>query len=74
VPDGDEALTFEFLREIFEIIRAGFTPGKPYVPPSKERKHLVKSLSTRQLFLGVYDSPNWDLLIRSKHEISGSFG
>jgi hypothetical protein len=74
VPDADEALTFEFLREVFEIIRAGSTTGKPYIPLSEEWKHLVKLLSTRQLFLGVYDSPNWDSLIQSKHEMSGSSG
>jgi capsid protein len=34
----------------------------------------VKSLSIRQLFLGVYDSPTWDSLIRCKHDMSESFG
>jgi hypothetical protein len=74
VPDADEALTFEFLRQVFQRIRAGSTPGKPYIPLSEERKHLVKSLYTRQLFLAVYDLPNRDSLIRSKHEMPGSFG
>jgi hypothetical protein len=74
VPDADEALTLEFLREVFERMRVGSTPEKPYIPLSEKRKHLVNILSTRQLFLGVYDSPNRDSLIRSKHEMSGSFG
>jgi hypothetical protein len=57
VSEEDEAPTLEYLRQIFEMIRAGSTPSKPYVPINKERKQRVKSLSIRQLFLGVYDSP-----------------
>jgi hypothetical protein len=53
VSEDDEAPTLEYLREIFEIIRAEPTPSKPYVPVNKERKQRVKSLSIRQLFLGV---------------------
>jgi hypothetical protein len=35
VPDADKALALEFLREVFEIIRANSTPGKPYIPPAR---------------------------------------
>jgi hypothetical protein len=29
LPDANETLTFEFFREVIEIIRAGSTPRKP---------------------------------------------
>jgi hypothetical protein len=74
VSEEDEAPMLEYLREIFEIIPAGSTPSKPHVPVNKERKRRVKSLSIRQLFLGVYDSLNRDSLIQCKHDMSESFG
>jgi hypothetical protein len=74
VSEEDEAPTREYLREILEIIRAGSIPSKPHVPVNKERKQCVKSLSIRQLFLGMYDSPTRDSLIRCKHDMPESFG
>jgi hypothetical protein len=74
VSEEDEAPTLEYLREIFEIIRAGLTPNKLYVPVDKERKERVKGLSIQQLFLGVCDSPTRDSLIRCKYDMPESFG
>jgi hypothetical protein len=73
VADQDEARTLEYLREVFTMFRAGSTPDKPYSPMNTERKRCVKTLSTRQLFLGVDDSPMRDSPIRCKHDISQSF-
>jgi hypothetical protein len=74
VSEEDEAPTLEYLREIFEIIRTGSSLSKSYVPVNKDRKQRVKGLSIRQLFLGGYDSPTRDSLIRCKHDMSESFG
>jgi hypothetical protein len=73
VADQDEARTLEYLREVFTMLQAGLAPDKPYSPMNAERKRCVKMLSTRQLFLGVYDSPMRDSLIRCKHDMSPSF-
>jgi hypothetical protein len=73
VSEQDEAPTLEYRWEIFDIIRAGSTPSKSYIPVNKERKQRVKSLSTRQLFHGVYDSPTRDSPIRCKHDMLESF-
>jgi hypothetical protein len=63
----------ECLREVFTMLRAGSTPDKPYSPMNIERKGCVKTLSTRQLFLNVYDSPMRDSLIQCKRDTSQSF-
>jgi hypothetical protein len=73
VADQDEARTLEYLREVFTMLRAGSTPDKPYSPMNTERKQCMRTLLTRQLFLGVYDSPMRDSLIRCKHDMSQSF-
>jgi hypothetical protein len=39
VSEQDKAPILEYLREIFDIIRAGSTPSKSYVPVNKERSH-----------------------------------
>jgi hypothetical protein len=64
VADQDEARTLEYLREVFMMLRAGSTTGKPYSPMNTERKRCVKTLSTRQVFLGVYHSHMRDSLLR----------
>jgi hypothetical protein len=71
--DQDEARRLEYLREVFTMLRAGSTPDKPYSPMNTERKRCVKTLSTRQLFLGVHDSPMRDSLMRCKHDMWQSF-
>jgi hypothetical protein len=73
VADQDEARTLEYLREVFTMLRAGSTPDKPYSPMNIERKRCVKTLLTRQLFLGVDDSPIRDSLTWCKHDMSQSF-
>jgi hypothetical protein len=73
VADQDEVRTLEYLREVFTMLRAGSTPDKPYSPMNTERKQCVETFSTRQLFLGVYDSPMRESLIRCKHDMSQLF-
>jgi hypothetical protein len=53
------------LSEIAGILHAGINPLKFYSPISGNHKQHVKSLSSNQLFLGVFQSPQRDAPART---------
>jgi hypothetical protein len=59
-----------YLSEIAGILSAEISPLKRYSPISVSSKQDMKSLSSNQLFLGVFQSPQRDSLIEAKPEVS----
>jgi hypothetical protein len=60
-------------RHLFGIagnLQAGIRPLRPCSPVSGYRKQHIKSLSSKQLFLGVFQSPRHDSLIQAESEAS----
>jgi hypothetical protein len=55
-----------YLSEIAGCLREGSGPGKPYSPIAGNRKQQVRTLSSNQLFLGVFQSPRREALLEAK--------
>jgi hypothetical protein len=54
---ADDVPGDRYLSEIAGILHAGMSPAKPYSPISGSRTQRIKSLSSNQLLLGIFQSP-----------------